>query len=296
MALSDTQNFLVDLFTRFDPNLDLSEGSRAQTDLIEPILARIGGDPFDDDIEVFIRTRLQQVFPQLAISTADELTDLLIDPLRVLFEPLTREIQLVKLRTSLANVAALSDDEVDALMANFFEPRRAGGFAVGVARAYFAAPQQVTATLVNVAQSRDGYRYTVTRAQSITADQMLLNIDGSEYYFDINYIAEARGDEYNVERGEINSISNLPSAVRVTNPRRFQNGIARESSEEHVARVQQGASDKTLTTAPGITAVLNDAFPAVRQLFVSRFGEARIRLLVVAAALEREAGPVVRVG
>lgn len=267
MALSDTSTFLTDLLTRFDPSLDLSEGSRVQSEVIDPILARIGGDPFDDDIVTFIRTRLQQARPDLAITEADELTDLLIDPMRLLLEPVTREIQLVKLRTSLRNIGALADDEVDALMGNFFEARRAGGYALGVVRAYFAAPQNISVTLIHVAQSRGGNRYLVPRPQAITADQMLLNMDGSEYYFDINYIAENRGDEYNVERGEINSIANLPAAIRVTNLRRFSEGTARETSADYVARVQQGSSDKTLTTTPGITAVLTENFPSLRQLF-----------------------------
>jgi hypothetical protein len=273
MALSDTQNFLTDLLARYDPNLDLSEGSRAQTELIEPILARIGGDPFDEDIETFIRTRLSQVRSDLAITEVDELTDLLIDPMRILLEPVTREIQLVKLRMSLNNIAALADDEVDALMGNFFEARKAGGYAVGVARAYFAAPQNISVTLVHVAQSRGGLRYLVPRPQAITADQMLLNADGPEYYFDINYVAESRGSEYNIERGEINSIANLPPATRVTNLRRFVDGIQRETSADYVARVQQGSSDKTLTTTPGITAVLTENFPTLRQLFEVGYGD-----------------------
>jgi hypothetical protein len=277
MAQTDTRNFLTDLLIRWDPNLDLSEGSRALSDLIEPILARIGGDPFDQDIETFIRTRLQQVRPDLAITEADELTDLLIDPMRVLLEPISREIQLVKLRTSLNNVEALADDEVDALLGNFFEARKAGGYAVGTVRVYFAAPQSVSVTLVHIAQSKSGLRFVVPRPQSITADQMLLNIEGTEYYWDVAYVAEARGSEYNVERGDINSISNLASAIRVINLRRFTEGVARETSSEYVARVQQGTSDKTLTTAPGISAVLSESFPGLRHLYEIGYGDPEMK-------------------
>lgn len=277
MARSDTQGFLIDLFARFDPNMDLSEGSRAYTELIEPILLRVGGDPFDDDIHTFLRARITQVRPELAISDVDELTDLLIDPMRILIEPVTRELQLVKLRTSLRNLNVLADDEVDALMGNFFESRRAGGFAVGVGRLYFAAPQSVSVTLINVAQSRSGYRYIVPRPQAITADQMLLNIEGSAYYFDINLIAENRGEEYNIERGELNSIANMPSVIRVTNMRRFSEGVVRESNADFVARVQQSTSDKTLTTEPGNVAVLKESFAGIRQMFSIGFGDPEMK-------------------
>ncbi len=284
MSASDIANFLTDLFTRYDPSLDLSEGSRAQTELIGPILARIGGDPFDDDIPTFLRTRLQQVFPNLAIGETDELTDLLVDPMRVLLEPISREIQLVKLRTSLNNLESLSDDEVDALLGNFFESRKAGGYAVGTVRAYFSTPQSVNITLIHVAQSRGGLRFIVPRPQSITADQMLLNVSGSEYYFDINYIGEARGDEYNVEKGEITSISNLMAATRVTNLRRFSEGVARETSAEFAARVQRGTTDKTLTTEPGITAVLTDNFPTLRQVFDVGYGDPEMKRDLITGA------------
>lgn len=281
MSQTETRAFLEDLMGRFDPTLDLTDGSRVQSELIDPILARIGPDPFDDDIPVFIRERIKQVFPQLAITEADELTDLLLDPMRVLIEPLTREVKLAKLRMSLRNIDSLADDEVDALLANFFEPRKAGGFSSGVIRVYFSQPQTISVTLVHIASSKGGLRYLPSRPSQVTADQMLLNVEGSEYYADFNYTAENRGDEYDVETGEIASIANLPTSTRVRNVRRFRGGIPRETSAEYAARVQQGTSDKTLTTQPGIVAVLTDAFPDLRQVFEVGFGDVEMQRDVI---------------
>ena len=191
MGLSDTKAFLTDLLTRFDPNLDVTEGSRVQSELVDPILSRVGGDPFDDDFVTFIRTRMQQARPDLAITEADELTDLLIDPMRILIEPLTREIQLVKLRTSLNNLDALADDEVDALMANFFEARKAGGYAVGVARAYFAARRMFRSRWCTIAQSRGGCAISC-RVRSDHRRPDDLERRCAAYYFDINYSAKSR--------------------------------------------------------------------------------------------------------
>jgi hypothetical protein len=276
MALSDTRAFLEELVLRYDPSADVTEGARAQTELIEPILERVGIDPFDEDIEVFVRERVRTAFPDLAITEADDLTDVLIDPIRVLFEPLVREVKLVKLRSSLRNISSLSDDEVDALMGNFFSSRISGGFAVGVVRAYFSTPQTVSVTQTQPATTRSGLRFFATRPQQITSDQMLLNIDGSEYYFDINYTAENRGSEYNVEANEVVSIANLPSATRVRNIRRFRGGTARESSADFSARTQRSLSDKTLTVERGITSTLYENFPALRQLLVVGFRDAEM--------------------
>lgn len=281
MSNNDTRQFIQDALLRYDPDIDLSEGSRADSELVQPILQRIGSDPFDDDMKTFVRSRIQQSFPDLAITEADELTDVLIDPMCVLLEPIVREIKLVKLRSSLRNASSLSDEEVDALIANFFIGRQAGGFAVGVVRVYFASPQSLSLTLTNPGTTRSGLRFRPSRPQAITADQMTLNREGSEYYFDVNYTAEQRGDEYNVEPGEIVSIANLPTATRVRNLRRFRDGTPREASLDFVARAERSQSDKTLTVQRGIIAVLEESFPAIRQLFSVGFRDPEMQRDVV---------------
>ncbi len=271
MSLSETRSFLEDLVLRYNSDTDISEGSRAQAELIEPILQRVGIDPFDEDISVFVRERIRQAFPTLAITEADDLTDTLIDPMRVLLEPLVREVKLVKLRASLRNQASLSDDEIDALMGNFFESRRAGGYSTGVVRIYFANPQTISIGGTQAATTRAGLRFFATRPQQITADQMRLNVEGAEYYFDVNFTSENRGDEYNVEAGEVVSIASLPTSTRVSNLRRFRGGVVRETSYDFIARAERSQSDKTLTVERGISATLFENFPALRRLFVVGF-------------------------
>lgn len=281
MSNSETRQFIQDALLRYDPDIDLSEGSRADTELVQPILQRVGIDPFDDDILTFVRTRVQQAFPNLAITEDDALTDTVLDPMRVLIEPLVREVKLAKLRSSLRNLNSLSDDEVDALMGNFFVSRITGGYSVGVVRVYFATPQSVSLTLTNPATTRAGLRFMPTRPQAITADQMVLNREGSEYYFDVNYTAENRGDEYNVETGEIVSVANLPTATRIRNPRRFRGGTPRETSVDFAARGQRSLSDKTLTVEPGIIATLGEAFPAIRRIFTVGFRDPEMQRDVI---------------
>jgi hypothetical protein len=266
MSQTETQAFLEDILVRFDPDVDLTDGGRAQTELITPILNRIGTDPFDEDVATFVIQRIQETHPNLAITELDALSDTLIDPMRVLFEAVAREIRLIKLRASIENVESLSDQEVDALMSNFFESRRGGGFALGVVRAFFANPISISATIANPAATRSGIRFFPSVPQQITAEQMLLNVSGSEFYFDINYTAEQRGTEYNVEPGDIISVANFPTATRVSNLRRFRGGITREDSLAFVARVQESQSDRTLTVQRGIIAEVTNNFPEVRQI------------------------------
>lgn len=302
MAQSDIETFLTDLLLRYDPSIDLSDGSRAQVQLVDPILARIGTDPFDSDIETFVEQRITQTFPNISIADTQVVNDVLISPMRVLLEAIVREVKLVKLRQSVANAERLGDDEVDALMANFFESRRQGGYSRGVVRIYFSAPVTVSFTLIQVASTRGGLRYTPSPAQTFTADQMLLNRDGQEYYVDVTYVAERRGDEYNVDRNEITAIANLPSAARVRNPNRFTNGLPRENSIDFISRSETKLSDRTLTVSRGIFSELTDNFPSVERIQVVGFKDPEMQRDIVkgggmGSALAPDAfGPVYGLG
>ena len=281
MSISETRSFLEDLLLQFDPDITLSEGSRAQSQIIEPILSRIGIDPFDTDIDTFVLERIRQAYPNLPISEETALNDTLIDPMRVLLEPIVREVKLIKLRSSLRNLDSLSEDEVDALLANYFETRIGGGYASGIVRVYFSSPQSITVSLAHPAMTRSGLRFFPARPQQVTAEQMILNTEGSEYYFDVNYVSERQGDEYNVDAREIVSIGNLPAATRVRNINRFRDGLPRETSLEFAARTEANTSDETLNTNPGIARVLTKAFPAIKGLFSVGFRDPEMQRDVI---------------
>jgi hypothetical protein len=282
MAQSDLRTFLQDLLLRFQPDIDLSTSSRAQVELIEPIITRIGLDPFDTDIATFVKSRVSQMFPNLAIEETQAIEDTLINPMQVLLEPIVREIKLAKLRQGgVANVESLSDEEVDSLMGNFFEARQSGGYARGTIRVWFLAPQTVTFSLIQVAATRSGLRFIPQPTQTISAALMALNRDGSEYYVDITYRAENRGDEYNIDRNEIVSISNLPAAARIRNLNRFQGGLPRETSPSFVGRVETTLSDRTLTVQRGILSELNNNFPAIRSTQVIGMKDPEMRRDIV---------------
>lgn len=281
MSNSDLRAFLDDVMLRYDPGVDLSDGSRARQMVVDPVLARVGIDPVDEDILTFILTRIRQAHPELALTGVDELTDMVVDPMRVLLEPIVREIKLLRLRGSIANVESLSDDEVDALLGNFFTGRSAGGYARGTLRIFYNSPQSVNISFLNYATSKSGYKFLPTTPQSITADQMFLNTEGSQYYFDVQYQGENRGDEYNVEVNEIIRIENLGGYASVRNIRKFREGVPREDSIAYAARVQSSQGDSTLNTQPGIVRRVTDAFPDVRRLFSVGFRDPEMQRDIV---------------
>lgn len=281
MALSDFEVFIKERLAVFDETLDLSAGAPIDAQVIQPILRRLGTDPFSVDMEAFIETRLLQEFPDLAIKSGDALTDLLEKPAIVIWDPIVREIQRVRNSQSFRDPSLLTTDEADALGANLFAERERGNFATGTARIYFGSPQPISVAPANFITSKTGLHFFPSSIQSIRLDEMLLNVEGSLFYFDVNLRAEKPGDEYNIGPDELVTIANVTAVLRVTNKRRFRNGLPEETAVEFIDRAQQELTERSLVTLRGIAAVVPKAFPDITRLAVSGFNDPEMQRDVI---------------
>lgn len=273
MALVDLQAFILQCLANYNPTLDLSSGSPIDAQVIQPILQRLGTDPFSVDMATFIETRLLQEFPDLAIRGGDALTDLLEKPNIVLWDPIVREIQRVKSQLSFRDPTTLTTDDADALGANLFATRETGTISTGVARIYFASPQAISVTPSNFITSQTGLHFFPTAIQSISLTEMLLNLDGSLYYFDVNVQAEQPGVQYNIAANQLITIANITAATRVTNLRAFTAGLDAETAVQFVDRIQQSLTERSLVTLRGIGAIVPNAFSDITQLAVVGFND-----------------------
>lgn len=275
MAINDIEAFVRERAARFDPTLDIDPGSPFDTQVIQPLVRRLGTDPFTVDLSTFVDTRLRQAFNnELAIDEGDALVDLLVKPAQLLFDPIIREVTRVKNNLSFRDPTILTLDEAEALGANLFAERKTGDYARGQARIFFSQPQNIAISPVNFLTSKGGLRYFPTEAQTIRSDEMLINLasDGT-YYFDINIIAEDTGDKYNIEADNLISIANLDSAVKITNTRRFSTGVDADTAEEYVDKARGQLTERSLVTLRGISAQLTAAFPEIRRLNVVGFND-----------------------
>lgn len=266
------REFLQNRLQAFDPTIDLSPDGPAFNEIIEPLIARLGTDPFDIDIKEFIYQRLTESFPDLVVDVG-EMEDLVINPLSLLLEPFKQELNKIELAQSLRNAALLDDDEVDALAANWFEEREEGNFSSGTVRLYFVAPQNVTVTSAKQVNSKSGLHFFPVQDESITAAQMLFNREGDLYYVDINVAAEEPGDEYNIEAQSIISIDDVTGVVKVTNLFPFTGGVPREDNETFVARIEQALTERSLVTKRGVTTRIHKLFNSVRAINIIGAGE-----------------------
>jgi len=137
MALVDYEAFLREKLSQFDPSLDISPGSPVDRKVIQPVLARIGSDPFNTNLPVFIRETLAQQFPQMSMEEGGALVDILVKAGELIVDPLFREINRIALSQSLRDKDLLTSDEAAALGANYFVNLPSGAKSHGTVRVIF---------------------------------------------------------------------------------------------------------------------------------------------------------------
>lgn len=274
MAFEDElRNFIEGRLLAYDPGIDLSPNSPAQLKIVEPTIKRFGIDPFSTDIPTFIRDRMIQEFPDMAADDGGMIEDILSKPFQLLMEPFKREIELVKIGSSLVNAGIMSEEEADSLGANWFSDRDTGDYSSGPVRLYYSQPSASRVTTDKRLYTNDGRAYFPIQNYNISARQMAFNRQGNLYFLDITVRAEATGDSYNVDKGEITGIEEVPGVIKVANLSAFITGDPAETNEEYIERVENSLTDRSLLTKRGVLARVPATFDGVRALQIIGAGD-----------------------
>jgi len=135
-----TSEFLEGLLRNYDPDIDLSSGGPAWTEVIQPILDRLDLDPVETDFSTFALTLLQDRYSDLDFNEGDALAEAVAKPMQLLVRPLLDQLAITLRMQSLDNWQQMSDDELDSRLSNFFHSRAAGDYASGPVRLYYRNP------------------------------------------------------------------------------------------------------------------------------------------------------------
>lgn len=276
MAVTDIEQFLRERLQALDPDRSVDPGSEVDTVVVQPLLRRIGTDPFSIDVRAFMLDMLNQRFPDMPTSDLDAIAEMMILPFELFLTPITREITRLAQSQSLAIPSSLNTLEAEALGANFFEERARGEYATVRARVYYRQPQAKRFIPSTVFETTSGLGFVPTTQQSIAADQMLFNVEGTLYFFDVNLIATQPGDQYNIEPGEIVRIAGDNGYVRVTNKARARNGKAEATAEEFVEQIRTSLGEQSMVTQPGVTRALVRALPEITRIATVGAGDPRM--------------------
>ena len=266
------RDLLIERLEAFDPTLDLAQGSAAYDQIIGPVFNALSVDPFDMDVEEFLKARMRQEYPSLSVQNGDAIVDIVIRPIQLLLESFKREIQIIRTGQSVRNAAQMRVQDAEDLAANFFVTRKTGSRATGTVRIFFATPTFVS-ILVSTRFSAGSLSFFPTVPQFFRPDTVAAQRSGNLYYVDIALIAEAAGEEYNIPAGAITGISGLDSAVRVSNLFSFANGTREETGPELLQRTRSSLTERSLNTRRGIRARIFNDFPSIRNLEVVGFGD-----------------------
>jgi hypothetical protein len=274
MSIDETLLTLAqELMAEWDPTVDTSDGSSFRSQVLDPLLTRVGGSPLEVDLETFLVERLETEIEDVDVSPFSAMRDLGVRAHVVMSDPLQREVEGVKVTQSLNNYQQMTREELDALLGNYFTALQEGEKARGLARMYFPAPQSITVTVGTQFSTGSGLNFFPTTVQSITATQMSFLQEGELYYFDVLVEAEEASTDYNIDVDEISSVVGVSGVTRVTNQARFTTGLAEESKEEAVVRTQNSITIRNLITARGAAFVIPENFPVIDTLQIIGFGD-----------------------
>ena len=289
--MSDTQaNTIRDLLLaalyRYDSSIELRPGSRAYTQIVEPVYNAMTPDMFDTDLDEYILSVLREEYPSLELQEGDAIVDLLVKPLRLILQPVKLELELLKKRQSVTYASDMTLEDAEDLASNFFVTRQRGARSRGTVRILLSSPTFLSITDQVRFSTSDGLRFYPIRQQYINAETTALQQIGTLYYVDIGVIAEQEGDEYNIDPNTISVVEGIPNFVSATNPFSFEQGTASETKEQLLARTEQSLTERSLTSRRGITARLRSDYPDLRSVSVVGFGDPEMERDVITASGE----------
>ena len=284
MASTDLKTFLENRLTVLDPSIDLSVGSPAQVQFIDPVIAYLGTDPLETDIKAFILDRFAQEFPDIFSGDPGAVSDTFIKPTILMLEPFKREIQSIKRNQSLKDPTILSDDDADALVANVFDERSQGGLAGGVARVFFPNPTNVQVEITARLYTADGLNFFPSVPSSITAEEMVFNKSGGLFFMDITAQAEQPGNEYNIPKNTLAGLQGIAGAIKVDNPRDFSDGATKLDTTSFVAQARGSLTERSMVTRRGGTSTLLQTFAgSIRAVQIIGAGEVEMQRDILSA-------------
>jgi hypothetical protein len=213
-------------------------------------------------------------FPDLDYREGTGFRDVVIDPFALFNQPLADEIDAIQFSQTVVNAGNMSEDDLDAILANSYVTRRTGAKSSGVVRLFFSAPQRATVETGAAFTSKGGVSFVTNQTFTVSREQMALNVQGSLYYMEVIVESVEAGTDANVDIGDIIGIDGGPSGVvSVSNPSEFTSGRERETNDELAARAKYAVGVRDLNVEPAIRIILLETFEALQDVIPIGYGD-----------------------
>lgn len=227
------------------------------------------------DIEEYVINRLKEIAPDVNTAPGSGVRDLLISPLSAILQPLANEIHRVKKSQSLVNAGSLSDEDVDAILANIFVSRDTGSLASGTATLILSRSAKVVVPAGTIFIGRNGLQFFARTTTIAQPGNLVANSSTGNYEIDVIVDAKAAGAQYNIDKGEITGVV-IPdtNVIGARNKAAFTGGSVRETSESLIARARASIGARDLSTKRGADIILKSVFDDIQKVNVVGFGDA----------------------
>ena len=213
------------------------------------------------NIEEYIIQRIKEVAPDINTGTGSAIRDLLVSPMITVLQPLANEIHRVKKTQSLLNATDLSDDDLDAILANIFIDRLVGSKARGTAKIFLSTAEIITIPEGTLFFAKGGLKFYSTQTITRGPATLGLNLNTGRYEIEIPLEAAEQGIEYNISAQQITGIVSSNSViVGASNDTAFTGGSERESSVNLLDRAKAGLGSRDLSTKRGALSILQERF------------------------------------
>ena len=214
------------------------------------------------DIKNYVIEQIKNTNPNIDTRPGSVIRDLLVNPLTLVLEGYQLDHQKIIDRQTATDIASLSDDELDAVAANFLVTRNTGQKSQGYIRLYFPSPRALTIPKGTRFTSEGGQDFVTDFAFQVTRLQMEQNtVDYPNY--DTGLIAvtsNTAGDAGNIEAHSTFTLnSTLPATpVKINNTTAFTGGTASESNENFFERLLDTINNKSLAAPTAIKSAIKD--------------------------------------
>lgn len=214
----------------------------------------------------FLTERMQEFDPSYEYRKGTAFSDLFIQPLALIVQPLRDEMTESFTNQSLKRILdsedpnSYSETAVDELIENYFVYRRSGSKSGGIVRVLYDTPKDLNATVGNLEfKSVSGQSYLNRTNVSITRQQMTTQVYFEFFYVDIDIESTVEGQIADAAVNEIISISDS-DAVRAFNQFAISGGADRETNLELIARTQKSIGTRDLNVGKGFNAIMFETF------------------------------------
>ena len=208
------------------------------------------------NVKNYIIESIKTQDPEIDVREGSAIHDLLINPLSSILQSYQEDHSSILERQTVKDIEKLSEDELDAVAANYLVKRNQGNIAQGYVTLYFRTPRSVTLPKgIKFTDDTGLLEFETVNTFEITKFQMSRNLTDYPNYDTGPIFVQAvtAGSEYNIAP---NTISNIKAStitpLKLTNIESFTLGSNSETNEELFARLKNNIYNLSLGSPEGL--------------------------------------------